>query len=64
MRLPRTEGIRLGFVSRSLGRDRRADASRSYAPGVRASAIVPAGLCEMACNSLPEPARSICKAAC
>ena len=62
MRVPRTTVVRAELLpSRSRVSPTRATyfAARSGASGVR-----PSGLCELACNGLPEPLRSVCKAAC
>jgi hypothetical protein len=37
---------------------------RTVTPTKITGRIVPSGICEMLCNRLPEPARSICLAAC
>lgn len=37
---------------------------RATTPNKAAAEIAPSGICEALCDRLPEPARSICKAAC
>jgi hypothetical protein len=63
--------MKLPAMTRSM--DHRTDTARPIegrpssagrTAGQAAQGIVPSGLCELACNALPEPARSICKAAC
>jgi hypothetical protein len=62
MRIPRTAVVRPELLPTRT----RVVASRVMfsAAGANVSLVRPSGICEMACNALPEPARSICKAAC
>jgi hypothetical protein len=65
MRIPRSTFVRPEFLT---VRSRAAGSRTVFAVGgstdANSSFVRPSGLCELACNALPEPARSICKAAC
>lgn len=63
MRIPRTNAVRREAAqSRVVASTESQAATNLIVAG--STAVRPSGLCELACNALPEPARSICKAAC
>jgi len=65
MRIPRTAVVRPELLpTRTRIAGSRGVFSAAAYTGGSASLVRPSGLCEIACNALPEPARSICKAAC
>jgi hypothetical protein len=64
MRLPRHCAVRTESVSSQRAQDPATSARLSgAAKGVRPAGLF-GGLCQLACNVLPEPLKSICKAAC
>ena len=65
MRLPCTTAVRAELVPTPV-RVITPGSTTALTPGagVRSSLMRPSGLCQILCNQLPEPARSICLAAC
>ncbi len=63
MRLPRTTAVRPESAP-AQARVITPGAAPRAGTGILPSTVNPSGICEIACNALPEPYRSICKAAC